>query len=71
METLQHFYSRILTWNNLIKRGYFNITKDKGIRNHVNVFDNPYAKYDSLFAGYFNLEGLVQNESVYKIVKDS
>lgn len=71
METLQHFYSRILTWDNLIKRGYFNITKDKGIRNHVNVFDNPYAKYDSLFAGYFNLEGLVQNESVYKIVKDS
>ena len=71
METLEHFYSRIITWDNLVERGYFNITKDKGAKNSISIFDNPYAKYDSLFAGYFNLKGLVQNKSAYTEVKNS
>lgn len=71
MEDIDHFYSRIINWDNLIQRGYFNITKDKGYRDLYSLLNNPYAKYDSLFAGYFNLKGLIENKTAYQFVKDS
>ncbi|EEJ71505.1 RNA-directed DNA polymerase [Lactobacillus ultunensis] len=71
MKSLESFYSYIISWDNLIKRGYFNITKDKKQKNVVEIFDNPYAKYDSLFAGDFNLNSLIQNKKAYEDVKDN
>ena len=71
MEDIDHFYSRIINWDNLIQRGYFNITKDKGYRDLYSLLNNPYAKYDSLFAGYCNLKGLIENKTAYQCVKDS
>lgn len=70
VESLDHFYSRIISWDNLIKRGYFNITKDKGTQDKEYLLNNPYAKYDSLFAGYFNLHGLVNDIKAYKFVQE-
>lgn len=71
MEDIDYFYSRIISWDNLIQRGYFNITKDKGYKDLYSLLNNPYAKYDSLFAGYFNLKGLIENKTAYQFVKDS
>ena len=71
MEDIDHFYSRVISWDNLIQRGYFNITKDKGYKDLYSLLNNPYAKYDSLFAGYFNLKGLIENKTAYQFVKNS
>lgn len=71
METLEHFYSKIINWDNLIERGYFNITKDRQGKDIYSLLNNPYSKYDSLFAGYFNLKGLIENKSAYQFVKNN
>lgn len=69
LETLEHFYSRILSWDNLVKKGSFDITKDIKDRDIESVQDNPYAKYGSLFAGDFDMKALVKNKNTFNYVK--
>ena len=71
MENIDHFYSRIIDLDNLIEKGYFNIIKDKGYKDLYSLLNNPYAKYDSLVAGYFNLKGLIENKKAYQFVKNN
>lgn len=59
------FYNNIITWDNLLKKGYFDFQE---YNNPYNI-DGAYGKTDIIYPNYFNLKNLVNNKKLLKKIE--
>lgn len=68
MEDLSEFYrENIISWNNLISKGYFDGVQNRSSRD--GVFELDYGKTDVIYTKYFNLNELTKNKRAFEYIK--
>lgn len=59
------FYENVITWENLLKKGYFDFQE---YNNPYNI-DSTYGKTDVIYPNYFNLKNLANNDELLKKIE--
>lgn len=58
------FYNHIISWENLLKKGYFDFQE----YNNPYTLDRRYGRTDLIYPNYFNLNNLVNNKELFESI---